>query len=164
MKKHTQLLTASSFLMMTMSCGDPGSHGHSHDHSHEEHGHGHAEEESKEDKHEISLLGEFDVAGMPVKAAQGHGSVEAGKESHLAIKLPFEDKGETNVRVWIGVEDRTLSAVGKARYSSSHADYHAHAIAPDPLPEGASWWIEIEKPDGTKHVGPIPFLKDVGKG
>jgi hypothetical protein len=57
------------------------------------------------------------------------------------------------VRAWIGTEDRTMSFVGKGEYAPSHDDYDIHAIAPDPLPENAMWWIEIEQPDGTKVVG-----------
>ena len=79
------------------------------------------------------------------------------------IKLPYNDKGETVVRVWIGGEDRTLSSVGKGEYAASHDDYDIHTMAPDPLPEGSKWWLEIEKPDGTKAVGSIPFLKDIDK-
>jgi len=28
-------------------------------------------------------------------------------------------------------------------------------MAPDPLPDGVMWWVEIEKPDGTKAIGSI---------
>ena len=98
---------------------------------------------------------------MMVKAAQGHGEAEAGKESHLGIKLPFKDDGETVVRAWIGSEDRTLSTVGKGEYEQNHDKYVIHAVAPDPLPEGAKWWVEIEKPDGSKSVGSLPLLNDI---
>lgn len=57
------------------------------------------------------------------------------------------------MRAWIGTEDRTLSYVGKGEYAASHDDYDIHAVAPDPLPPGAKWWIEIEKPDGSKGIG-----------
>ena len=90
--------------------------------------------------------------------------MKGGKESHLVVKLPYNDKGETVVRAWIGTEDRTRSTVGKGDYASSHDDYDIHAVAPKPLPWKAKWWIEIEKPDGTKAVGSIPLLKDVKKG
>lgn len=117
--------------------------------------------ESGEDHtHDEVALGTFDIQGVSVEAAQGHGVVEAGKEGHLVIKLPYNDSGSTVVRAWIGVEDRTLSAVGKGEYAPSHDDYDIHAVAPDPLPEGAQWWIEIEKPDGTKATGSFDFLTE----
>lgn len=93
------------------------------------------------------------IAGMTIGLAQGHGAVEANKEGHLIVKLPYNDGGATIVRAWIGTADRTLSFVGKGEYAPSHDDYDIHAVAPDPLPADTMWWIEIEKPDGTKVVG-----------
>lgn len=119
----------------------------------EDHGHAHDEVE----------LGKFDIQGITIEAAQGHGNVEAGKEGHLVIKLPYKDNGATTVRAWIGVEDRTQSSVGKGEYAPSHDDYDIHAIAPDPLPADAKWWVEIEKPDSSKAVGSFPLLKDIPK-
>ena len=137
-------------------------HGHAHEEGKGDHAH--EEEGEHEHEHEEIALGTHDVSGISVEAAQGHGNVEAGKEGHLVIKLPYNDNGESVVRAWIGTEDRTMSAVGKGEYAPSHDDYDIHAVAPDPLPEGAKWWLEIEKPDGTKAVGSIPLLKDIKKG
>lgn len=103
--------------------------------------------------HAETALDPIVTGGMKIEAAQGHGGVAAGRESHLVVKLPYTDGGETLVRAWIGSADRTLSYVGKGVYAPTHDDYDIHATAPDPLPEGAMWWVEIEKPDGTKHVG-----------
>lgn len=114
-------------------------------------------EEDHDHEHDEVALGTHDIDGIKVEASQGHGHVEPGKEGHLVIKLPYNDNGETTVRTWIGTKDRTLSSVGKGEYAPSHDDYDIHAVAPDPLPGGAKWWVEIEKPDGTKAVGSIPF-------
>ena len=95
------------------------------------------------------------IGGMRVELAQGHGAVSAGQEGHLVVKLPYNDKGATIVRAWIGTEDRTMSMVGVGEYAPSHDDYDIHAMAPDPMPADAMWWIEIEKPDGTKVVGSV---------
>ncbi|MFG0252078.1 MAG: hypothetical protein ACF8NJ_04305 [Phycisphaerales bacterium JB038] len=103
--------------------------------------------------HDEVALDPITIGDMTVELAQGHGSVAAGKEGHLVVKLPYSDNGATIVRAWIGTEDRTLSYVGRGDYAASHDDYDIHAIAPTPLPENAMWWIEIEKPDGTKLVG-----------
>ena len=121
------------------------------------------EEHDDEHEHEETPLGTFDVGGLMIEAAQSHGNVEPGKESHLAVKLPYKDDGATVVRAWLGTEDRTLSTVGKGDYAASHDGYDIHAVAPDPLPEGTKWWLEIEKPDGTKSVGSFPILKDIKK-
>lgn len=120
------------------------------DHAQDDGGHAHEEVE----------LGGFDIQGIKISAAQGHGKVKPGKESHLVLKLPYKDNGATSVRAWIGTEDRTLSMVGKGGYTPSRDVYDIHAVAPDPLPEGAKWWIEIEKPDGTKKVGSFAYLAD----
>jgi len=103
--------------------------------------------------HDETALEPASIGDMTVELAQGHGAMAAGKESHLVVKLPYNDNGATVVRAWIGTEDRTLSFVGKGEYAPSHDDYDIHAMAPDPLPENTMWWIEIEKPDGTKIVG-----------
>ena len=173
MKKLNYIIPAAlAALGLFTGCGDSTTsstpapdddHGHAHedgkgDHAHEE------KEEEHEHEHEEIALGTHDVGGISVEAAQGHGNVEPGKEGHLVIKLPYNDNGETVVRAWIGTDDRTLSATGKGEYAPSHDDFDIHAIAPDPLPNGAKWWLEIEKPDGTKTVGSIPLLKDVKKG
>lgn len=121
--------------------------GSTHDENGEE---GHAGEDHAHD--EVSI-GTAKCGDLEIELAQGHGKVEAGKEGHLVVKLPYNDKGATSVRAWIGTEDRTMSMVGKGEYAPSHDDYDVHAIAPTPLTENAMWWIEIKKPDGTVHVG-----------
>lgn len=110
--------------------------------------------------HDETPLGRVMIGDMSVELAQGHGKVEAGKEGHLVVKLPYNDKGATIVRAWIGTEDRLQSAVGKGEYAASHDDYDVHAMAPDPLPENTMWWIEIQKPDGTKVIGSAKPLMD----
>jgi len=114
-----------------------------------------AAEEEHDHDHEEVPLGTFTAGDMTINAAQAHGMVEAGKECQLVIKLPYKDDGSTVVRAWIGTEDRTMSAVGKGEYAPSHNDYDIHAIAPTPLPADAKWWVEVEKPDGTKVVGSV---------
>jgi len=111
-------------------------------------------------EHAEDPLGTVEIGGLAVEFAQGHGAVVAGKEGHLVVKLPYSDSGETVVRAWIGTPDRTLSYVGKGEYAPSHDDYDVHATAPDPLPGGPMWWVEIEKPDGTKLVGSVKPLME----
>jgi hypothetical protein len=165
-----------SLSLLLVSCGDKekaadtetkpdakAAHGDHDDHDdHDDHG-DEEEDHADHDHGDEVALGKFDIDGIMVEAAQGHGSVEAGKEGHIIIKLDYKDDGQTVTRAWIGTADRTMSAVGKGEYAPSHDDYDIHANAPDPLPEGAAWWLEIEKPDGTKAVGSIPLLKDIKK-
>jgi hypothetical protein len=142
-----------------------GAHSHSHAegthhaHSEGEQAHHHDDHDHDHDHDEIEL-GMFTFGDMQVKLAQSHGMVEPGKEGHLVVKLPYNDGGATIVRAWLGTEDRTLSYVGRGEYAASHDDYDIHAMAPDPLPENTMWWVEIEKPDGTKTIGSAPALRN----
>jgi hypothetical protein len=119
------------------------------------HGEGNAHAHDDDHEHDEVELGTFEFGNPPMQVglAQSHGSIEAGKEGHLVVKLPYNDGGATIVRAWLGTDDRTLSYVGRGEYAASHDDYDIHAMAPDPLPENTMWWIEIEKPDGTKVIG-----------
>ena len=109
--------------------------------------------------HDEVPLGTVTIGTDAVELAQAHGELVAGGEAHLVVKLPYSDSGSTVVRAWVGTEDRTLSYVGKGEYASSHDDYDVHATAPDPLPDGCRWWVEIEKPDGSKQVGSAQPLR-----
>jgi len=118
------------------------------------------EESTPGHEHAEVSLGTIEVGGLRVDLAQGHGAVAAGKEGHLVVELPYSDGGSTIVRAWIGGEDRTLSRVAKGEYSPTHDDYDVHATAPDPLPEDARWWIELELPSGDRPVGSVaPILE-----
>jgi len=162
-KTTTTTITALTLAAFLTSCGKKEhdhADGHGHDHAPETaaaHGHDHAEgaDPHDHDHGEENPLGTFTAGGMEIEAAQSHGDLEAGKEGHLVIKLPYNDSGATVVRAWIGTEDRTLSTVGRGEYAPDHDDYDIHAMAPDPLPDGVKWWVEIEKPDGTKTIGSI---------
>ncbi|MEM8873160.1 MAG: hypothetical protein AAGD32_02770 [Planctomycetota bacterium] len=126
---------------------------HGHDHGHD--GHDHGDHDHAHDHGEEADLGTAMVGDMEVAFAQGHGNVAAGKMCHLVVKLPYNDNGATVVRAWIGNEDSGVSPVQKAIYAPSHDDYDIHVMAPDELPEGAMWWIEVVKPDGTRVKGSV---------
>lgn len=125
-----------------------------HDHDHEDEA-DHDRDGDDHDHGEDEPLGTAMIGDVEIEAVQGHGEAAAGKELHIEITLPYSDSGATEVRVWIGTEDRFASVVEKADYSSGSGEYSAHAVAPDPLPENAAWWIEITQPDGTVHTGSI---------
>lgn len=170
--KHTtaaRLATLAALGLALAGCSESGTgddHAHgpdTHDHAEDTHTHAdgsthgdHADDSHMDEQdhaHDETALDPATVGDLTVELAQGHGAVKAGEESHLVVKLPYSDNGATVVRAWIGTDDRTLSFVGKGEYAPSHDDYDVHAMAPDPLPENTMWWIEIEKPDGTKIIG-----------
>lgn len=160
MKSKYLMIPVFALTAMLVACGekkttDPDEHGHSHEGG-EAHAHPHGKEKSDDHDHEKEVsLGSFKAGELNIEAAQAHEEVKAGEEGHLVIKLPYNDNGASVVRAWIGTEDRTLSTVGKGVYAPSHDDYDIHTMAPDPLPEDVKWWVEIEKPDGSKMVGSI---------
>lgn len=161
MKKRCLMIPTFALSALLVSCGEKKTaaaddHGHPHKEG-EAHGKPSAAAKAEEDHDhgEEVALGKFKAGELEIEAAQGHGMVEAGKEGHLIIKLPYKDDGATVVRAWIGTEDRTMSAVGKGEYAPSHDDYDIHAMAPTPLPADVKWWVEVEKPEGTKLVGSI---------
>jgi hypothetical protein len=149
--KPTLIIPTIFLSSMLIGCGKEG-HGHSHDGDDHGHPHGAGDAESHDKK---VPLGTFKAGELEIKAAQGHGMVAAGKEGHLVINLPYKDKGATVIRAWIGTKDRTASAVGKGSYTEKTDSYDIHAVAPKPLPADSKWWVEIEKPDGTKLIGSI---------
>ncbi|MDX1565455.1 MAG: hypothetical protein R3236_08625, partial [Phycisphaeraceae bacterium] len=74
--------------------------------------------------------------------AHQHGAV---KEGALSVKVDGAKAADLIVRVWLGSEDRTGSVVAKAEYKADHQDFDAHVELPDPMPEGAQWWVEVQK-------------------
>jgi hypothetical protein len=146
MKRPPQFALWTSILLLA-SCGDErfisadlpqpsetstDDHGHTHD--------------------EVSI-GSASVNGITIELAQGGGALAPGKEGHLLVKLS-EHNGTATVRAWIGTPNRLASVVSRGSYDESHGNYNVHAMAPDPMPFECQWWIEIEKPDGSKGVVP----------
>lgn len=160
MKAKYLMIPAFALTAFVVSCGEkeaPAADGQGHSHEDgEAHGHPHPDEGGDDHDHGAEVdLGTFKAGELEIAAAQAHGNLEAGKEGHLVVKLPYKDDGASIVRAWIGTEDRTMSTVGKGEYAPSHDDYDIHTMAPDPLPDGVKWWVEVEKPDGTKVVGSV---------
>ncbi|MDP7029702.1 MAG: hypothetical protein QF733_05720 [Phycisphaerales bacterium] len=152
-------LSLAVFSLVLVGCGDadsasdPDAHTHAAaDAGHDEHPHLPGGDDHGHHHDEVAL-DPAQIGDMTVELAQSHGSIVAGKEGHLVVKLPYSDGGQTVVRAWIGTEDRTMSFVGLGVYAPSHDDYDIHAMAPDPLPEGALWWIEVAKPGEAAVVG-----------
>jgi len=158
--QHLTLMTVALAGLLFTACGGEEEHGHPHTEPSESATSESGGEAAEDHGHAEDPLGTVSIDGLAVELAQGHGGIQAGKEGHLVVKLPYSDQGATTVRAWIGTADRTKSLVGKGEYAPSHDDYDIHATAPTPLPDTPMWWIEIEKPDGTKHVGSAQPLMD----
>jgi hypothetical protein len=181
--KHIYTITTVAVFSLALlaGCGDAGhdesGHGHDHengDHEHEQDQHAHDDGPHDHDngnahqehdgehghEHEEYKLGTFEIEGMEIQAKQGNKQITPGQKAHLIIKLSDSNEGATIVRAWIGTEDRTKSIVAKGEYAPSHDDYDLHTMAPDPLPDNAKWWVEIEHPDRTTAVGSIPLYED----
>jgi len=168
MMTRTLTIATVTLTLAIVGCGDGGDGHGDHDHAHENHshahdGHDHGAEHAGHDGHASGVdhdevaLGVADIGALKIEAWQGHGEAAAGKELHLVVKLAEDDKGATTVRAWIGTEDRFASVVGKGEHDASRGTYDIHAVCPDPLPEGATWWVEITPPDGEAQVGSIPL-------
>lgn len=147
-----------SAALLIAGCGGDNDHDDDHDddgtHMHADGTvHRDGDHDDDNDDHDLKSLPDAVIGDLKVELQQGHGAIKAGKESHLAVKLPYSDKGSTVVRAWIGTEDRTLSNPQKGTYTGSTNVYEIHTVAPDPLPADAMWWVEVEKPDGSKAVG-----------
>ena len=135
MIKLTKLAALVAVLFVCASCSkaptpspqpaQSGDHGHAHGDG-DDHAHGEHDNEQESDDHDhtnMATLGAIEIGGLKIEASQGHGKVEPGKEGYLAVKLPYNDKGATVIRAWIGVEDRTLSEVGKSHYARQADSY-----------------------------------------
>lgn len=111
-------------------------HGHDHDH---DHAHGDAVK-----------LGTATIAGFTVTASM-EGAVKAGEEAHVDLSITGGTGTPKGVRVWIGTED----GAGSVKSLAERGDhgYHAHAEAPNPLPEGSKLWVSIDDEQGVTHMG-----------
>ena len=145
----------------THAHGDDHGHDHDdgHDHAHDGgdgHDHAHAQAGGAMDDHALVPLGSVMLGDVSAEFSQGHGLVAAGKEMHLRVVLEPGDAGASEVRAWIGTQDRLASAVGRGEFAAD-GWYDLHAVAPDPLPAGAAWWVEVQRPDGSTEVGSVAF-------
>lgn len=85
------------------------------------------------------------------------GEVKAGSEAHLDIELSGNAAEPAAVRVWIGSQDGKGSMKQKADGGGS--EFHAHTDVPNPIPEDARLWIEIDDGKGGKSVGEFAIKK-----
>lgn len=102
--------------------------------------------------HQMTSLGTTKIGAWDVKVA---GEVKPGKEGHFDIELSGSTDKPAAIRVWIGSQDARGAMKQKA--DGDGKEFHAHADVPNPIPDGAGFWIEIEDAKGVKTVGGVPL-------
>jgi len=138
-------------------CGEHGAE-HADEHGGEAHEHapGETHEGADDHGHEHDAAAEHDLGSATIGAhtvrAVRYGELTPGEESDVDITVSGDAAGApAAVRVWIGVEDGSGSMKSRAESEGDH--FHAHVEAPDPMPEGAMLWVEIEGADGQTAAG-----------
>ena len=125
-----------------------GDHSHDGDHDHD---HAHADGGKMDSGHShgaTTEMGEQKAGPYTVKVSRD-GDIKAGGDVPVDIWVDGGAKGKA-VRFWFGAEDGKGSIKAKCEVEDNH--WHTHGEVPDPMPEGAKLWIEIEGEDGTKTV------------
>ena len=145
-------LASLGFGLLIGACSETGNPSSDHDHGDDTHSHTENEQLS-DHSHETIPLGSLTISDLTMELTQGHGAVDPGEEEHLIVKFTDEGQDALTLRAWIGTEDKTRSYVGKGEYSADRGVFDFHIIAPKTLEQNAKWWIEIERPDGSVHIG-----------
>src|SRR5688500_15625730 len=125
----------------------------------------------KDDDKTKNAGGGASAPAMPVPAATQpaasgeHNRLPIGQQTMSGLKLvatmdePVKPGGEgafdvvitggkpKAVRFWVGTEDAKGSVKAKADEEAPD-NWHAHAEAPDPLPHGSKYWVEVEPTTG----------------
>ncbi len=101
-------------------------------------------------------LGQVKIGDYEIEVLQ-QSKVEAGKESIFEIKIVKGAPEPKAIRAWIGIESARGSVKAK---SHKHGDeISIHCEAPNPIPEGAKLWVELET-DAGKTQGSFDYKKD----
>lgn len=100
-------------------------------------------------------LGEQDVNGLIIRAARDAGELKPGGESAVDVWIDGGIGSASAVRFWIGLANGDGSVKAKAGVEGEH--WHIHVEIPDPMPEGAQLWVEIE----LEEIEPILVAFDL---
>ena len=123
---------------------------HDHDHDEGDHDHDHGTGESLE-------LGQAQAGPFTIRATRDSAAIAAGGEALVDVWVTGGTVGA--VRLWVGTQDGAGSV--RARAEAADADepnrYHTHAEVPDPMPEGAMLWVEVEDEAGATHTASFPL-------
>lgn len=132
-------------------------HDHAGDHDHD-HGHDHGTDTKGGDSHSHGTakpLGEQKAGEFTVAATQ-EGTVTAGSETSLRVKVTGGAAKVTAVRFWIGAADGKGALKAKAELEGDA--WHAHAEVPASL-DGARLHVEIEAEGGAKATASFDLAK-----
>ncbi len=93
------------------------------------------------------------------------GAWEPGKDGAGTVNVAPAKPAAKSVRVWIGSADGKGSVKAKGEPESAHpGGWHCHVAVPNPLPEGAQFWVVIETEAGEqlKESFPLAAAKAAG--
>jgi hypothetical protein len=107
---------------------------------------GYAPPHGELEKHKLGrkMIGGYNVSVILM------GEVEAGKHVDFDIKLIDAKADPKALRVWVGVEDAKGSK--KAAGTKGEATYTGEVDVPNPIPEKAKLWVEIETDGGVSKA------------
>lgn len=122
---------------------------------HDDHDHGAAGGHGQGHHGDAIELGTTRIGAYQVHAARDEGSVTAGGDVPIDIRVDGDVSGISAVRFWIGTEDGDGStrARGEREDPSVLNHWHAHADVPDPMPAGSRLWVELELRSGERVRG-----------
>jgi ABC-type Zn2+ transport system substrate-binding protein/surface adhesin len=127
-----------------------------HKRDHEDHDHAHDPASTRTgDGHEHSnaiKLGMASAGPFTLRAARDDGPLSPGGEAAIDVWVSGGDAAV--VRLWIGDESARGSIRARAEIESpgSSDHWHAHVEIPQSLLPDGRLWVEIETPDGARHV------------
>lgn len=100
---------------------------------------------------EVIELGETKNGEWTVRASRDKGVIKPGGETSIDVWVNGgKGDGVSSVRLWIGTENARGSIKAKAEIENDQ--WHTHTEVPNPMPEGAKLWVEIETDKGAKVV------------
>lgn len=107
---------------------------------------------------EIIELGSTKLGDLTLRASRDKGEIKAGSDAPIDLWVTTADgkpAAVTAVRFWIGTEDAKGSVKARAEIEDPKdaSRWHTHAEIPNPLPDGAQLWVEIETAEGKKTAG-----------
>ena len=96
--------------------------------------------------------------------ANRSGAWEAGKVGAGSVDLVPAKPAAKNVRLWVGSADGKGSVKAKGEAETAHpGGWHCHVEVPNPIPEGAQFWVAIETEAGDQLKESFPLAPTVPK-
>ncbi|HYE05905.1 MAG TPA: hypothetical protein VEL07_10360 [Planctomycetota bacterium] len=119
-----------------------------------EEGHSHGDEVALG----TATMGEWQVTANRI------GEWKAGTDGAATVDLVPAKPAAKAVRVWIGTEDAAGSVKAKGEAETAHpGGWHCHVAVPNPIPEGAAFWVAIEDDAGGRHKASFPLEPEATK-